>query len=253
MDEVLFDVTDGVAVITINRPQARNAVNLAVAQGIARAIDALDGQSDIRVGILTGAGGSFCAGMDLKAFARGEVVKLPDRGFAGLTQAPPRKPLIAAVEGYALGGGFELTLACDLIVASRAAKFGLPEVKRGLVANAGGLLRLPRQLPHRLAMELVLLGDLVEPDWLFQHGLINRVTEPGGALEVALQLARQMASNAPLALQASKRVMSAALDWSTSEMFAQQAPHTQPVFQSSDALEGARAFADKRTPAWTGT
>lgn len=253
MEEVLFEATNGVAVITINRPEARNAVNLAVAQGIARAIDALDARPDLRVGILTGAGGTFCAGMDLKAFARGEVGKLAGRGFAGLTQAPPCKPLLAAVEGFAVGGGFELALACDLIVASSAARFGLPEVKRGLVANAGGLLRLPRQLPHRLALELVLTGSLVEPDWLLHHGLINRVTPPGGALDAALRLAREIATNAPLALQTSKRVINDAADWSTAEMFERQAHHTQPVFQSKDAQEGARAFAEKRTPVWSGT
>ena len=158
-DAVVTDVADGIAVITIDRPEARNAVNGEVARGIGAAIEELDARSDVRVLVLTGAGGSFCAGMDLKGFLAGDAPIAPGRGFAGITERPPLKPVIAAVEGYALAGGFEIVLACDLVVASEAARFGLPEVRRGLVAGAGGLLRLPRRIPYHLAMEIVLTGE----------------------------------------------------------------------------------------------
>src|SRR5690606_11096622 len=175
-----------------------NAVNLEVSEGIAAAIDELESRDDLTIGILTGAGGTFCAGMDLKAFARGEQVSLPDRGFGGLTEAPTSKPLIAAVEGWALAGGCELALSADLIVASREAKFGIPEVKRGLAAAAGGLLRLPKILPYPLAMELAITGDPLTAEVAHQHGLVNRVTEPGEALTVAKELAARVAANGPL-------------------------------------------------------
>jgi enoyl-CoA hydratase len=252
MAEVEFQAEDGVAVITINRPEAKNAVNLAVSEGIAAKLDEIATRRDIQVGIITGAGGAFCAGMDLKAFLRGEVVKLKDRGFAGITQARLEKPIIAAVEGYALGGGFEIALACDLIVAAENARFGLPEVKRGLVANAGGLIRLPYQIPQRIAAELVLTGDMVEPARLLQYGLINRVTAPGEALAGALELAAKIAANGPLAIAASRRVISESRDWSQNELFDRQAAITGAVFTSADAKEGARAFAEKRKPQWQG-
>jgi enoyl-CoA hydratase len=252
MAEVEFQAEDGVAVITINRPEAKNAVNLAVSEGIAAKLDEIATRRDIQVGIITGAGGAFCAGMDLKAFLRGEVVKLKDRGFAGITQARLEKPIIAAVEGYALGGGFEIALACDLIVAAENARFGLPEVKRGLVANAGGLIRLPYQIPQRIAAELVLTGDMVEPARLLQYGLINRVTAPGEALAAALELAAKIAANGPLAIAASRRVISESRDWSQNELFDRQAAITGAVFTSADAKEGARAFAEKRKPQWQG-
>lgn len=252
MAEVEFTVDDGVAIITINRPEARNAVTLAVSEGIAAALDEIAARGDIQVGVITGAGGTFCAGMDLKAFLRGEIVKLKDKGFAGITQATLGKPMIAAVEGYALGGGFEIAIACDLIVAAETAKFGLPEVKRGLVANAGGLMRLPRQIPPRIAAELVLTGELVEPDLLYRHGLINRVTPTGKALETAIALARSIAANGPLTVAASRRVMIESLEWPADELFDRQAPITGSVFSSEDAKEGARAFAEKRKPQWRG-
>jgi len=251
MPEVELAVEDGIATITINRPEARNSVNEAVALAVAEATEQIDERPDIKIAILTGAGGTFCAGMDLKAFLRGENVKPRGRGFAGLACAIVRKPLIAAVEGYALAGGFELALACDLIVASEAAKFGLPEVKRGLVANAGGLIRLPRQLPYRIALELVLTGAIISAGELHSHGLINRVTPEGAALDVARHLARTIAENGPLAVAVSKRVMQESQDWATSEMFARQDAYTQPVFKSADAREGASAFAEKRKPVWT--
>lgn len=252
MAEVLVDYENGMVIITINRPEARNAVNRAVSYGVCAAVDELDARDDLRVGILTGAGGTFCSGMDLKAFLRGEVTRVEGRGLLGIAQTPPRKPLIAAVEGYALAGGFEAVLACDLIVAARNAQFGLPEVKRGLAAAAGGLLRLPRLMPPRIAMELALTGDIISAERAAQYGLINVLTEPGEALQEAKRLAARIIVNAPLSVAASKRVMVEQRDWPLAEMFARQQEITGPVLQSADAREGAAAFAEKRKPDWKG-
>ncbi|GAB3207054.1 crotonase/enoyl-CoA hydratase family protein [Marinactinospora thermotolerans] len=251
-DEVLYTTEDGVAVITINRPQARNAVNAAVARAVAEALDDLDARRDLSVGIITGAGGTFCAGMDLKAFMRGEVPHVEGRGFAGLVQRPPRKPLIAAVEGYALAGGFEVVLSSDLVVAAEDARFGIPEVKRGLVAGAGGLLRLHHRIPRNIAMELALTGDFVDAGRMAELGLVNRVTPSGGALEGARELAAAIAANAPLALAASKRVIVEADDWPGAERWERQSDIIGPIFASHDAMEGAAAFAEKRPPRWKG-
>ena len=251
-EAVLTDVSDGVAVITINRPEARNAVNGAVAQGLAAAIDELDGRADVRVLILTGAGGTFSAGMDLKAFLTGETPNVPGRGFGGLVQQPPSKPVIAAVEGYALAGGFELVLACDLVVASEEAKFGLPEVKRGLVAGAGGLLRLPARIPYHLAMEIALTGDHFSTARLQAAGLVNTVVPAGQALAGARELAGRIAQNAPLSLTATKRVVVESRDWDSAVAFERQGEIIMPVFTSKDAMEGAAAFAEKRAPNWRG-
>ena len=216
------------------------------------ALDELDRNPALQAGIITGAGGTFCAGMDLKGFLQGKRPSIPGRGFCGLTQKPPQKPLIAAVEGYALAGGCEMVLACDLIVAANTAKFGLPEVKRGLAAAAGGLLRLPKRLPYHIAMECILTGDMLSAERAHAHGLVNRLTEPGLALDVALQLAQAVAANGPLALIASKRVAQESADWPQAEMFERQAAITAPVFTSQDAREGAAAFAEKRKPVWKG-
>jgi enoyl-CoA hydratase len=251
-DEVLVEESDGVAVITINRPKARNAINGAVARGVAEVLDALDARPEISVYVLTGAGGTFSAGMDLKGFLTGDLPVVKGRGFGGLTEAPPKKPVVAAVEGYALAGGFELALACDLIVASAESKFGLPEPKRGLVAGAGGIMRLPRRIPYHVAMELALTGDHYPASRLYELGLVNRITEPGAALEGALELARKVAQNAPLALAATKKVIIESQDWSLEEMFAKQSEIINPVFGSKDAMEGAAAFAEKRAPQWKG-
>ncbi|CAL9453594.1 Carnitinyl-CoA dehydratase [Nocardiopsis dassonvillei] len=251
-DEVLYTAEDGVAVITINRPQAKNAVNAAVAKGIAEALDDLDSRKDLVVGILTGAGGTFCAGMDLKAFMKGEVPLVEGRGFGGFAESPPRKPLIAAVEGYALAGGFEAVLACDLVVAAEDASFGIPEVKRGLVAGAGGLLRLQHRVPRNLAMEFALTGDFVGAPRMAELGLVNKVTAPGGALEGARELAARVAANGPLAVRVSKQIITASDDWSTAEMWERQNELAGPVFVSHDAMEGAAAFAEKRAPVWKG-
>ena len=247
-DEVLVSHADGVAVITINRPEARNAVNRAVAEGVAAAVDELDGRDDLVVGIVTGAGGTFSAGMDLKAFVAGERPFVGDRGFAGIVRRPPRKPLIAAVEGWAVAGGFEIALACDLIVAARDARFGIPEVKRGLVAAGGALIRLPRRIPYHLAVELALTGDPIDAERAHAVGLVARLAEPGGAVAAATELATTIAANGPLAVAATKRILTA----DEAGAWERQAEITEPVFASEDAREGARAFAEKRRPVWRG-
>ena len=251
-DAVLVEHRNGIAIITINRPQARNAVNRAVTLGIAAAVDELDARPDLTVGILTGAGGTFSAGMDLKAFLAGEDAGLAERGLAGICQRPPRKPMIAAVEGWALAGGCEIALACDLIVAAENATFGIPEVKRGLVAGAGGLLRLPRRLPPAIAMELALTGDPLPALDAHRYGLVNTVTAPGGALDGALALAARITPNGPLAVAASREILSNAADWSLEEGFARQEPIVARIITSADAREGALAFAEKRPAQWTG-
>lgn len=251
-ETVQLDDADGVLVITISRPQARNALNAEVAHAVAAALDSLDTRDDLSVGVLTGGGGTFCAGMDLKAFLAGESPSIPGRGLAGLTQAPPAKPLVAAVEGYALAGGCELALACDLVVAADNARFGLPEVKRGLVAAAGGLLRLPRRIPYQVAMELALTGAFLDAPRAYELGLVNRLTEPGGALAAARELAGIIAANGPLAVRASKYVVSHAGEWPADEFWERQDAIVGPVFTSEDAREGALAFAEKRPARWTG-
>ena len=252
-DEVVLQERRGaILTITINRPDQRNAVNAAVAHGIAAALDRLDDDDGLSVGVLTGAGKGFCAGMDLKAFATGERQHVGDRGFAGISQRASRKPLIAAVEGFAVAGGLEIALACDLIVASRGARLGVPEVKRSLVPAGGGLLRLPRVLPRNIAVEMALTGDTIEAERAHQLGLVNRLTEPGKALSVALELAETIAANAPLALVAAKRILLESADWPDREFFARQAEIADPLFASEDAREGARAFAERRAPVWKG-
>ncbi|MHB1597177.1 MAG: crotonase/enoyl-CoA hydratase family protein [Streptosporangiaceae bacterium] len=251
-EAVQTEVADGVAVITIDRPQARNAVNGEVARGIAAAVEDFDARQDVSVIVLTGAGGTFCAGMDLKAFLAGDAPVVEGRGFAGLVERPPVKPLIAAVEGYALAGGFELVLACDLVVASEDAKFGLPEVRRGLVAGAGGLIRLRTRIPYHLAMEIALTGEHVPAARLADAGLVSRLVPAGQALPAARELAARVALGAPLALTASKRVVVESADWPAAEAFARQQEIIGPVFGSKDAMEGAIAFAEKRAPVWRG-
>lgn len=249
---VRADADGEVLVVTIDRPEARNAVNLAVAEGIAAAMDRLDADDALRAGILTGAGGTFCAGMDLKAFVAGERPYVGDRGFAGITQRAARKPLIAAVEGWALAGGFEVALSCDLIVAANDARFGIPEVKRGLVAAAGALLRLPRRIPYHLAMELALTGEPIGAERAAELGIVSRLTGPAEALDGARELAALIARNGPLAIDATKRIVTQAQDWSEAEGWERQGEIAGPVFTSEDAREGATAFAEKRDPVWRG-
>lgn len=249
---VLTENIDGVQVVTINRPEARNAINTATATAIAAAMDELDSRDDLVAGVITGAGRSFCAGMDLKAFLAGERPSLPGRGFAGIVQQPPAKPLVAAVEGHAIAGGFEIVLACDLIVASDEAKFGLPEVKRGLVAAGGGLLRLPERVPYHVAVEWALTGELVSARAAHEVSLVNRLTPPGQARATALKLARAIAGNGPLAVRATKEIINAARDWPSDEAFERQQAISEPVRSSEDAREGALAFKQKRAPVWKG-
>lgn len=250
---VLTEVKGRVLVITLNRPDARNSINRQAAEAIGGALDRLDSDPDLAVGVLTGAGRGFSAGMDLKAFVRGERPHVAGRGFAGLTEAPPDKPLIAAVEGYALAGGCEMALACDLIVAGRGANFGIPEVKRGLVAAAGGLVRLPRRIPQQIAMELALTGDFLGAERAERLGLVNHLCDDGQALDTAHGLAARITANAPLALQVSKRVIRESSTWSDDEWAKRQLPHIAEVMKSNDAIEGSRAFAEKRPPQWTGS
>lgn len=251
-DEALVDVDGNVMTITINRPAQRNAMTKAAAQVIAEALSELDRNAQVAVAILTGAGETFCAGMDLKRFAAGELPRVAGRGFGGLTEAPPSKPLIAAVEGWALGGGFELVLAADLVVAGRSAKFGLPEVKRGLLARGGGAVRLPRRVPRAIALQLLLTGDPIGAPEARQFGLVNDVVDDGEALVGARAMAASIAANAPLAVAAAKRIAQESQDWPAAELFERQKPIADPVFASRDAAEGAAAFAEKRTPVWTG-
>lgn len=252
-DAVLADFRDdGITVITINRPEARNAVNSAVSEGVAQALDELDCRDDQVVGVITGAGGSFCSGMDLKAFLAGERPSIEGRGLAGMTETPPRKPMIAAVEGYALAGGCEIVLACDMVVAAENARFGIPEVKRGLVAAAGGLLRLPRRIPYAVALEIALTGEFLDARRAHAYGLVNRLTDAGDALQGALDLARAIAANGPLAVRATKQIVAEAPTWPADESWQRMRAITGPVFSSADAVEGPRAFAEKRAPRWTG-
>ncbi|MGI5166733.1 crotonase/enoyl-CoA hydratase family protein [Spirillospora sp. CA-253888] len=251
-DAVLTEEDGAVLVITINRPQAKNAVNGEVAQGIAKAIEELDSRKDLSIGVLTGAGGTFCAGMDLKGFLTGDNPIVEGRGFAGIVERPAAKPLIAAVEGYALAGGCEVALACDMIVAAKDAQFGLPEPKRGLVAAGGGLLRLPQRIPFHIAMEIALTGDKYSAERMAELGFVNRLTETGGALAAAKELALKVAENAPLALAATKKIIVESADWTDEEAWKKQGEIVMPVFGSKDAMEGPAAFAEKRKPVWKG-
>jgi enoyl-CoA hydratase len=250
-DEVLTTTEDGILLVTINRPEARNAMTRLAAEMIAAAMDRLDADPALRCAILTGAGGTFCSGMDLKGFLQGEYPVAGDRGFGGLTAWSPTKPVIAAVDGYALAGGFELAIACDLIVANVAAKFGIPEAKRGLVAGGGGVVRLPRLVPRAVAMEMALTGDAFTAARAYELGLINQIV-PGPAVDGARALAQRIVANGPLAVAAGKAVIRDSWLWPEAEINARQSAYISGVFASADAREGARAFAEKRAPNWEG-
>ena len=253
MPDVLSQSRHGdVLVMTINRPEKRNALNYEVSVELAAAMDTLDSDPDLRVGILTGAGGSFSAGMDLKAFGEGQLPMIDGRGLAGFVEAPPKKPLIAAVEGFALAGGFEVALACDIIVASRTASFGLPEAKRSLLAAGGGLIRLPLRIPPNIAKELAMTGASIDGEQAARLGVVNRLADPGGALEAALTLAGEIAANGPLGVTAAKAVIDLTSEHPESEVWKLQIPINDAVAGSEDAKEGAAAFVEKREPVWTG-
>jgi enoyl-CoA hydratase len=250
---VNFEIRDRIAIITLNRPEARNAVSQQLAEDLEVAIDRLEADDALWIGILCGNGPAFCAGADLKAIASGEARLTTERGgFAGLVRRVRTKPLIAAVEGPAVAGGTEIVLSCDLVVASTTARFGLPEVKRSLVANAGGLFRLPRALPINVAMEMALTGDDLDAEAAHRHGLVNRLVQPGHALATAVELAEAVNANAPLAVRASRRVVLAARLLEDDEAFEVAANATREVFRTEDFREGPRAFVEKRSPIWTG-
>jgi enoyl-CoA hydratase len=253
MSGIKVERLERVCVITIDRQERRNAIDQPTAEALAAALEDFDARHDVVVGVLTGAGGSFSAGMDLKALAAGGA--RPDtesRGMLGITGRPPVKPLIAAIEGPALGGGFEIALACDLIVAATSASFGLPEVRRGLVAAAGGLIRLPRRIPAAVALELILTAEPITAERGYALGLVNQLCEPGQGRETALALAARIAANAPLAVRAAKRIASDSTNLSMADAFANQQPIVQMVRESEDAREGTRAFVEKRAAEWQG-
>ncbi|HBU75147.1 MAG TPA: enoyl-CoA hydratase [Acidimicrobiaceae bacterium] len=251
-DEVLTSEEDGILIVTINRPDAKNAMTKAAAEAIAAAMDRLDNDDSLRVGILTGAGGTFCSGMDLKGFLRGESPSVEGRGFGGVVQQPPEKPLIAAVEGFALAGGLEVALTCDLIVAAEGVKLGIPEVGVGLLAAGGALLRLPSRVPYAVAMEMALTADPITAEKGAEYGLVSRVTKKGGAVEGAMELADRIARNAPLSVAASKQMIQAVQGRTEAEFWEHQRPVMAAVFSSEDAKEGPKAFAEKRPPSWSG-
>jgi enoyl-CoA hydratase len=251
-DEVLTEIRGKVMVITLNRPEAMNSVNQDLAQALAAAVDEMDANPDISCGVLTGNGRGFCAGMDLKAFMQGSFPGIPGRGFGGITEQLPKKPLIAAVEGFALAGGCELALSCDLIVAAEGAKFGIPEAGVGLFAAAGGLLRLPRVLPYAVAMRMALTAQPITAEDALGYGMVTEVTPKGEALDAAIKLAEQIAKNAPLSLMASKEIIRETQGRTEAEFWEYQKGHYGVIFGSEDGKEGATAFAEKRAPHWQG-
>jgi enoyl-CoA hydratase len=249
---VTIERRGSVQLIALDRPDKLNAVNAIMSRAVAEAIDELDTSDDLRVGVLTGVGDNFSTGMDLDAFARGENPNIKGRGFAGITASSPSKPLIGAAHGWALGGGFELLLACDLIVADSTAVFGFPEVKRSMVAAAGGALILPRRIPFAIAMEMLISGHTINATRAYELGLLNRLVPPGEAVAVAIDLASDIAANGPLAVAATKLIARATYDWSLPDAWEQQRRLVEPVHNSNDAREGAKAFVEKREPRWTG-
>ncbi|HUZ44301.1 MAG TPA: crotonase/enoyl-CoA hydratase family protein [Acidimicrobiales bacterium] len=249
-----YDKRGQTAVITIRRPEARNAVNAEVAAGIEAALDRLEAEDDAWVGIITGEGSVFCAGADLKAIASGQAGSISTQrgGFGGVVTRERTKPLIAAVDGPAFAGGCEIVLACDLVVASTKAAFGLPEVKRSLVAAAGGLFRLPRAIPRNVAMELALTGDPIPAERAYALGLVNELVEPGEALEAAIGLAGRICANAPVAVRESRNIVLAAQTSDDETLWKQTNEAFVRVAQTEDFGEGPRAFIEKRAPQWKG-
>lgn len=248
-DEVLTEVRGRVLLITLNRPDQMNAINSELAQGLLAAIEQLDSDDGLTAGVLTGAGRGFCSGMDLKAFAAGG----PPVGFDDFLRNGSRKPLIAAIEGFALAGGLEVALTCDLLVAAEGVKIGIPEANVGLFAAGGALLRLPRRVPYGVAMEMALTADPITAERALEYGLVARVAPKGGAVDVAMELAERIAKNAPLSVAASKLLVREQQGRTEEEFWDLQKPHMARVFTSNDAKEGPAAFAQKRAAEWTGT
>ena len=247
---VLVERRDRVMLITLNRPEAMNAINGALSHGLWNAVQELNDDPGLTAGVITGAGRGFCSGMDLKAFARGEDIG----PLTEFIKAGCEKPLIAAIEGFAIAGGCEIALTCDLLVAASGAKIGIREVKVGLFAAAGGLFRLPSRVGYAKAMEMAVTGDPITAEEARAAGMVSEVTEPGGALDAAIALAERVARNAPLAVSASKKlVRAAAQGYNEEELWRMQEPLQRLVFKSNDAKEGPKAFAEKRDPKWTGT
>ena len=249
-----FEQRGPFAVVKINRPEARNAVNGAVAQGIEGAIDRIEADDGIWVGILTGEPPVFCAGADLKEINAGNAANLQTKrgGFGGIVQRERTKPIIAAVDGPALAGGTEIVVSCDLVVASTTATFGIPEVKRSLVAAAGGLFRLGRKIPLNIAMELTLTGDPITAEVAHHHGLVNRLVEPGEALDAAIALAERICANAPVAVRESRRVVIEATNAPDDVGWKMSLEGMAAAMSSEDFGEGLTAFIDKRPPVWKG-
>ena len=248
-DEVLTERRDRVLLITLNRPKARNAVNTALARALTAAIEELDGDDGLTAGVLTGAGGGFCAGMDLKAFA----TEGPPKGFDDFLRNGAKKPLIAAIEGFAVAGGLEIALTCDLLVAAKGVKLGIPEVGVGLFAAGGALMRLPRLVPYGVAMEMALTGDPITAEKALEYGLVARIADPGKTVDEAIDLATRIAKNAPLSVAASKQLIVDSFGRTEEEFWKHQLPQMRKVFASEDAKEGPRSFAEKRAPKWTGS
>lgn len=246
---VLTEVKDRVLLITLNRPEAMNAINSELAEGLVAAVRQLDDDDGLTAGVLTGAGRGFCAGMDLKAFAASG----PPRGLGEFFEHGARKPLIAAIEGFALAGGLEVALTCDLLVAANNVKLGIPEAGVGLFAGGGAVIRLPGRVPFAVAMEMALTADPITAEMAHAYGLVSRMTEPGHAVEAAMELAERIARNAPLSVLTSKTVIRETHGMTEAEAWEFQRPLLAKVFSSNDAKEGSRAFAEKRTPTWSGS
>ena len=248
-DEVLVERRDRVLLITLNRPKAKNSVNTALAAALTAAIEELDSDDGLTAGVLTGAGGGFSAGMDLKAFA----TEGPPKGFDLFLRHGAKKPLIAAIEGFALAGGLEMALSCDLLVAAKGVRLGIPEVGVGLFAAGGALMRLPRLVPYGVAMEMALTGDPITAEKALEYGMVARVAEPGKTVDEAIALAMRIAKNAPLSVAASKQLIVDSFGRTEEEFWKHQVPQMAAVFASNDAKEGPRSFAEKRAPKWSGS